>query len=76
MTIVDFDEEEFDDIVYIALKNARKAFNDTLSKYGFDSAYCDIRFTAFITDVNFEQRLRKIEIEGELKDDRCNSQTR
>ena len=64
---VDFDGDDFDDVVYLALKNAQKAFHDTLSRYGFDSAYCDIRFTAFINDANFEQRLRKIEIEGELK---------
>ena len=67
MTIVDFDEEEFDDVVYLALKNARKVFNDTLSKYGFDSACCDIRFTAFVKDSSFERRLRRIEIEDELK---------
>ena len=62
------DELDFDDVVYLALRNAKKAFEDTLSKHLYDSASCDIRFTAFINDVNFEQRLRKIEIEGELKD--------
>jgi len=62
------DEPDFDDVVYLALRNAKKVFEDTLSRYLYDPAYCDIRFTAFIKDMNFEQRLRKIEIEGELKD--------
>ena len=70
MTIVDFDEDDFDDIVYLALKNAQKIFYETLSKHGFDSAYCDIRFTVFVKDSSFDQRLRRIEIEEEIGDDK------
>jgi len=61
------DEPDFDDIVYLALRNAKKTFESTLSEYLYDPAICDIQFTAFIKDINFEHRLRKIGIEGELK---------
>ena len=50
-----------------ALLHARKAFHDYVSAEGFDPAYYDIRFIVWIVDINFEKRLARMEIEGELK---------
>lgn len=50
-----------------ALDKARKAFQEYFSKQGLDPAYFDYRFTAWILDLNFKQRLRKVELEGECK---------
>lgn len=62
------DDPDFDDIVYLALRDAKRAFNDTLSKHLYDSAFCDIRFTVWVKDATFEHRLRRMEIEDELKE--------
>jgi len=60
-------EKDLDDIVYEALVSAKKAFNTTIEDYNHDPAFTDIKFTAFILDSTLTTRLRKIEIEGELK---------
>ena len=59
------EEPEFDTIVYEALAAAKKAFQATISDYYCDPAFCDIKFTAYIKDCNFDERLRRIEIEDE-----------
>jgi len=64
----DANDKDFDDVVWEALNASRETFKDTLSKYLYDSACCDIRFTAFIVDTGFTTRLRKIELEEEVKE--------
>ena len=54
-------------ITFEALMNARKAFEETLRECGYDSAYWDIKFIAYLVDERFKQRLSKIEYESELK---------
>lgn len=61
-------EKSLDEIVFIALTEAKKMFQSTISKFGYEAALVDIRFTAWINDINFEHRLRKIEIEDEVKE--------
>ena len=60
-------DEEFEEAVFAALNNAKRSFHSTLSDRQFDPAYCDIRFTAWVKDVNFEHRLQRFEIEDECK---------
>lgn len=50
-----------------ALDVARKAFQGHLEAQGYDPAYFDYKFTAWILDHSFEQRLRRVELEGECK---------
>ena len=57
--MIETDDPEFDDVVYMALKDAKKAFQDMLGKYCFDPAYCDIRFTAFVNDTTECNALQK-----------------
>jgi hypothetical protein len=60
------EEKEYDEVIYEALEATKKAFQAVISDYEYDSAYTDIRFTAWIKDLSFEHRLRKIEIEDEV----------
>ena len=60
-------DNELDYIGMQALFHARKAFRDYVEAEGFDPAYYDILFTAYVVDSNFEKRLARIEIEDELK---------
>jgi len=62
------DDKDFDDVVYEALRNAKAKFREALEDHYYDTAYCDINFTAFIVDSSFTTRLRKIEIEDEIKE--------
>jgi len=64
----ELEEDTFDEIVFKALDLAKQCFQDTISKYGYDPAFVDIQFTAWIKDISFEHRLRKIEIEDEVKE--------
>jgi hypothetical protein len=61
------EEDAFDEIVFKALDLARQCFRDCISEHGYESAYADIRFTAWVKDVTFEHRLRRVEIEEECK---------
>lgn len=61
------EEKELDAVVYEALGSAKKVFQQTVSDNDYDPAFVDIRFTAWIKDISFEHRLRKIEIEDEVK---------
>ena len=61
------EEKEHDEAVYEALEKAREIFQKTISQYGYDPAFTDIQFTAWIKDVSLENRLRRIEIEEEVK---------
>lgn len=58
---------ELAEITIKALNNAKEAFNKTIGDEGYDSAYWDIRFTAWEVDSNFTTRLRRYEIEDEVK---------
>lgn len=60
-------EETFDGAILEGLLKARDAFEKYLEDCGYDSAYADIRFTAWVVDSGFTTRLRRMEIEGELK---------
>lgn len=60
-------DKDFDDVVYEALVEAKRAFDSKIEDYCYDPSFADIRFTAFIVDSTLTTRLRKIEIEGELK---------
>ena len=62
------EEKDLDFVVHEALEAAKKTFQDTISSYDYDPAYCDIRFIAWIKDVNLENRLKRIEIEEEVKE--------
>ena len=61
------EEKNFDTIVFEALQSARVAFYDYISKELYDPATCDLRFTAWVKDVSFKERLRRVEIEEECK---------
>lgn len=51
-----------------ALDHARKAFEDYINEeHCIDPAYFDIRFTAWVKDCDFRERLARIEIEREVK---------
>ena len=67
---VNFNEndKDFDDVVYEALRDARKKFCEVLEGYDYDPAYCDTKFTAFMVDSSLTTRIRKIEIESEVKE--------
>lgn len=62
-----YEEPTLDEIVSQALLVAKEVFQAEISDYGHDPAYCDIRFTTWIKDESFEQRLRRFEIEDECK---------
>ena len=62
-------EKDFDLVVYEGLLAAEVAFRDALSKELYDSAYCDIRFTAWVKDATLTERLKRIEIEDECKEE-------
>ena len=62
------EEKDLDTVVHEALEVAREAFQKHISDYCYDPAYTDIRFTAWIKDVSFENRLKRIEIEEEVKE--------
>lgn len=61
------DEISLDEAIQEGLLAARKAFEDTISKYCYDPAYTDIKFTAWAVDSSLTIRLRRFEIEGEVK---------
>lgn len=63
------DEKDFDDVVYEALRDAKKKFQEVLESHNYDPAYCDIKFVAWVVDTSFTARLRKIEIEDEVKNE-------
>ncbi len=68
---LDDNDEFFDDeLTMKALCAAKKAFFKTISDEGYDSAFWDIRFTAWMVDSEFTTRLKRIEIEEEVKDRR------
>jgi len=61
------DDTELEVVVMGGLYKARKALEDCLSEYGYDSAYVDTRLTAWIVDSSGSMRLRRIEYETEVK---------
>jgi len=62
------DEPELEVVVMEGLHKARKALEDCVSEYGYDPAYVDTRFTAWIVDSSFTARLCRIEYETEVKE--------
>jgi len=60
-------EDSIEKDTWDALESAFKAFEKHLSDCGYDPAYWDIKFTAYIKDSNLEKRLARIEYETELK---------
>ena len=59
--------DELEAIGYKALAHAKKEFYDFLSNEGYEGAFFDIKFIIWITNQDFTQRLRKLEIEDEIK---------
>ena len=59
------DEKDIREVVPGALYEARQRFNVYLESLGFDPAWCNIRFTAWLMDSSFTQRLARFEIEEE-----------
>ena len=51
-----------------ALLKARDAFHQHLNGCGYDPAYWDIKFTCWQLTSNDFQRLRRFEIEDEVKE--------
>lgn len=62
-------DKDFDDVVYEALRNAQKRFCEVIESYNYEPAYCDIKFIAWIVDTSSYIRLRKTEIEAEVKNE-------
>ena len=69
-TVFPEDEPSFDEIVGKALQVAKDAFRKQIEDYYYDSSRCDIRFTAWVVDSNYEKRLRRFEIEEECKEEK------
>jgi hypothetical protein len=62
------DEEQTIDLLTAgALESAKEAFGRYMSDRGYDSAFWDIRFTAWRKDSTLSQRLQRYEIEDECK---------
>ena len=61
------DDKDFDDVVYEALRDAKERFCEVIESYNYEPAFCDIKFIAWIVDTSLTTRLRKIEIEAEVK---------
>jgi len=62
------EDKDFEVVVGEALLMAQKAFQKHLEDYYFDPAYCDIRFTAWVKSDDFAERLKRFEIEDEVKE--------
>ena len=58
-------DKDFDEVVYEALLEARRAFNSKIEDYYFDPSFATAHFVAWVSDSAGGRR--KIEIEGELK---------
>ena len=61
------EEPTLEELTFKALLEARKAFEDYVSKYLCDPADWSIQFTAWEMDVSLLHRLRRYEIESECK---------
>ena len=53
----------------LALRQAKQAFQKFLSANCYDPAYWDLRFTAWEVSSDFTTRLRRYEIEDEVKNE-------
>ena len=53
------EEEDFQDAIARAIKNAVKAFYDTFAEAGFDGGYCAISIDADEVSIDFQSFLRK-----------------
>ena len=62
------DDLDLTEVTASALMAAKRAFEAYLDSLNLDAAYWDTRFTAWLLDCNFERRLEKVEIEGEVKE--------
>jgi len=60
--------ENEDEITYQALLKAKDAFYKFLNKKGYDGAYWDIIFNAYLVSTDLEHRLRRFTIEEEYKE--------
>jgi len=58
-----------EEITPIALEKAYAAFQKCLSDEGYDAGYWDVRFTAWTLSVANYKRMRKYEIEDEVKEE-------
>lgn len=65
---LEIEDKELEVVTYEALEVARKTFEEYLESYGFDPAYWDIKFTAWLVSQDLKERLTRIEIEHEVKD--------
>lgn len=63
-------DKELEVVTYEALEVARKTFDEYVESYGFDPAYWDIKFTAWLVSQDLKERLTRIEIEHEVKEDK------
>lgn len=64
------EDKELEVITYEALEVARKSFEDYLESFSFDPAYWDYRFTAWLVSHDLKERLTRIEIEHEVKEEK------
>ena len=69
MDKIDNMEKSDDEVAYEALLEARERFKEVLTGYNIDAAYFDTRFTTWVIDDSLTTRLRRIEIEEEVKNE-------
>jgi len=62
------EERSLEEETMTALVKARDAFQAYLESLGNDPAYWDYRFTAWEVDSSFTTRLKRIELESEVKE--------
>ena len=67
MTNKDYSVEE---ITPVALEKALYAFQECLSDEGYDAGYWDVRFTAWTLSVANYERMKRYEIEDEVKEEK------
>ena len=56
------------EITPVALEKALYAFQECLSDEGYDAGYWDVRFTAWTLNVTNHERVKRYEIEDEVKE--------
>jgi len=57
-----------EEITPIALEKAIRAFQECLSDEGYETGYWDVRFTAWTLNVTNHERVKRYEIEDEVKE--------
>ena len=59
-----------EEITLIALEKAHTAFQKCLSDEGYETGYWDVRFTAWTLSVANYERMKRYEIEDEVKEEK------